>query len=547
MEEEKIKLEPFQFIRFDSETKYFGTTRGKKFNGIGYLKRRHGQIYIGEFIKGKLDGLGIYKNSDEEIIGEYKENILEGIGKITQKKNTYIGEFLENQLCGVGEIITKSGIRHRGVFNQGLLNGYGEIYNPKSNSSVTGYFEKGTITGEGREIYGDLTFFGNFEKGVKKGKGIIVQNNRCVFKGNWINGKKSGFCHYELSPYHFYDGMVEVDKRQGTGKLVDKANSMTYTGEYIDDLRHGFGRMESKDFLYVGDWYRGKKDGLGYQKNFPRDNGEKRAEDGYSYFGFWKNGHKHGIGYETTATREIKGEFWKGVHHGKAVIKPKGRNKSVYAFFQDGELLRKISKHECRDLLKSNLDINTFFKESKSRLAVMETFLCDQKKKVYYNHRFVKEKIEKDQNLLQHSLDRIYLHYIRIRSGLKDLKEKIVKVAEGQINFKLNNDFDFFPERFDEEIQLDHIYFNSEGEMRRMLENSKYEDDYTFVIKNGCVHSKFPHDVYYGEYNDFSDLWRLRHPWLLQDKEKYSMIIEKKFKIFVRFFLIFYRSFRRRN
>lgn len=542
MEEERIKLEPFQFIRFSTEAKYFGTLKDKKFNGIGMLKRKTGHIYIGEFLKNKQDGLGIYKNnSGEEIIGEFRDNFLEGIGKISQKKNTYIGEVFKNQLYGVGEVIMNNGIRYRGLFNQGLLNGYGEIHNPKNESSTVGYFENGVIKGQGKEIYGGLTYYGNFENGLKSGKGIIVQNGKCVFKGNWKNGKKSGFCHYELSDFHYFDGLVEIDQRQGSGKLTDKANGIIYTGEYIDDLKHGFGRMEAKDFLYVGDWYRGKKEGLGYQKNYPIDEMVNNPGDGYSYFGFWKDGHKHGIGYETTPTREIKGEFRNGLHHGKAIIKPKGRKKTVYAIFKDGQLIKKIRKEECKVLFKTNLDINTFFKESKSRLEVIEIFIQDQKKKIYFNHREIKEKLDRDQVKLQHCIDRIFLHYIRIRNALLDLKEKLLRIAGDQITLDKDQSLDILPERFEEEIQLDHIFFNSDGEMRLMLESCKDSDDeYTFAFRNGCLHSKFPKDVDYGKFNRYSDFWSFTHPWLLEDEEKYSMIVDKTLHFLVNFIINYF-------
>jgi hypothetical protein len=58
--------------------------------------------------------------------------------------------------------------------------------------------------------------------------------------------------------------MIQNELREGIGRLTDTYNGMRYTGEYLNDLKHGFGRLETRDFLYVGNWYKGKRNGLGF-------------------------------------------------------------------------------------------------------------------------------------------------------------------------------------------------------------------------------------------------------------------------------------------
>jgi MORN repeat len=102
--------------------------------------------------------------------------------------------------------------------------------------------------------------------------------------------------------------MVLNELREGIGKLTDSCNGMRYTGEYLDDLKHGFGRLETKNFLYVGSWFKGQRNGIGYQKNYEWKN-DKTVQTSSCYFGYWRNDCRHGIGYETTPSRELKGEF----------------------------------------------------------------------------------------------------------------------------------------------------------------------------------------------------------------------------------------------
>lgn len=91
------------------------------------------------------------------------------------------------------------------------------------------------------------------------------------------------------------------------------------------DKKSGFGRLECSEYIYVGGWEKGEKNGLGYQS----------VTLGGSYFGYWKNGMRHGIGFEQGKNYDYKGEWKNDVPHGYAILDIKDKGQKM-AKFKDG-------------------------------------------------------------------------------------------------------------------------------------------------------------------------------------------------------------------
>lgn len=92
-----------------------------------------------------------------------------------------------------------------------------------------------------------------------------------------------------------YDGMVVNGIKQGCGLLKSQYSCtyrqfnrfVEYFGEFSEDLFDGMGRLETEDFVYLGEFKQGRISGVGflYQKN-----------ELESYVGQWRSDQKNGFG-----------------------------------------------------------------------------------------------------------------------------------------------------------------------------------------------------------------------------------------------------------
>ena len=106
--------------------------------------------------------------------------------------------------------------------------------------------------------------------------------------------------------------------------------NMTYTGEYLDDMRHGSGVLTSEsqtsvsypDYVYDGQWVLDQREGHGqlvtkhdkYSGEFRADKfhgyGVYCGEDGTVYAGDWYKGNRHGTAEMTKRNGDkFTGEF----------------------------------------------------------------------------------------------------------------------------------------------------------------------------------------------------------------------------------------------
>jgi hypothetical protein len=84
-----------------------------------------------------------------------------------------------------------------------------------------------------------------------------------------------------------YTGQMLNNHKNGLGKLLLNSGD-TYSGYFQLDLYHGMGKLYTKEFVYEGEWFKGKKQGFGIYYN-----------DKVKYSGNWDNDFCHGLGTET--------------------------------------------------------------------------------------------------------------------------------------------------------------------------------------------------------------------------------------------------------
>lgn len=84
-----------------------------------------------------------------------------------------------------------------------------------------------------------------------------------------------------------YRGQTLNGKRNGKGIFTYPEQSITYEGEWKNDLFHGEGKLTDNGYTYKGQFFEGKKEGRG----------EVTCESNeYHFTGMWKDDLKNGYG-----------------------------------------------------------------------------------------------------------------------------------------------------------------------------------------------------------------------------------------------------------
>jgi hypothetical protein len=224
-------------------------------------------------------------------------------------------------------------------FYQGEVNinnkrhGYGILLR-NDGSKFEGYWRNDIFNGWGRFIDYDGTLIeSNFINGKANGKGMKKYINNVIYIGDFIDNLKEGNGKEETKE-HLYEGEFKQDKKNGNGKLIYKLLNDIYEGEIKDNCITGVGfyTWKNKD-TYKGTFLNGKMHGKGYYK-WP---------DGGEYYGDYVNNIKEGNGrFKWANGRIFEGQFKGGKPNGfgKLII----GNMEFNVQFKDGKLVTNIKE-----------------------------------------------------------------------------------------------------------------------------------------------------------------------------------------------------------
>ncbi|XP_076959360.1 uncharacterized protein LOC143635393 [Bidens hawaiensis] len=174
----------------------------------------NGDVYEGEFYKGKCSGSGVY---------HYNMN-----GK-------YEGDWVDQMYDGYGVETWAKGSRYRGQYRQGLRHGFG-VYRFYVGDMYAGEWFKGQCYGYGVHRCQDGSkYFGEFKGGVKHGVGHYHFRNGDVYAGEYFADRMHGFGVYKFANGHRYEGGWHEGKRQGFG-LYTFRNGDTQSGHWEDGV-----------------------------------------------------------------------------------------------------------------------------------------------------------------------------------------------------------------------------------------------------------------------------------------------------------------------
>ncbi|KAK2659541.1 hypothetical protein Ddye_006074 [Dipteronia dyeriana] len=156
----------------------------------------NGDMYEGEFHKGKCNGSGVYNFF---INGRYE------------------GEWVDGKYDGYGIESWARGSRYKGQYRQGLRHGYG-VYRFYTGDSYAGQWCNGQSHGTGLQTCADASsYVGNFKCGMKHGLGVYNFRNGDRYAGEYFGDKIHGFGVYHFANGHCYEGSWHEGRKQGYG------------------------------------------------------------------------------------------------------------------------------------------------------------------------------------------------------------------------------------------------------------------------------------------------------------------------------------------
>ena len=74
----------------------------------------------------------------------------------------------------------------------------------------------------------------NFVNDVIEGEGFLYDNGQVIFKGQWKEGQRCGYCEEFKAGHRIYAGNYDKDVRNGYGIEYDENNHILFEGEWVD-------------------------------------------------------------------------------------------------------------------------------------------------------------------------------------------------------------------------------------------------------------------------------------------------------------------------
>jgi hypothetical protein len=148
-------------------------------------------------------------------------------------------------------------------------------------SVYKGNFVDGKISGYGtRKFISGNEYRGEMINGIRNGRGKFTYANGDVYEGHYESGKRHGRGIYYFASGSVFEGTYKNGLKDGDG-VYRRSNGSVYEGPYKDDLRHGFGRYTFSS----GNYYEGE-----FENDVPNGQGKYAKTDGKIRTGLWNDG-----------------------------------------------------------------------------------------------------------------------------------------------------------------------------------------------------------------------------------------------------------------
>jgi hypothetical protein len=299
------------------------------------------EVLIQSFYRGS-----IYRKNYKKLNGIKSELIAQHNEKIKSIEKSFITKLILKS----EKLFKDSNFENnwRQYYNTNEIN----LYEPKSNNDilvnthclVSKYknedcLYKGTLTLDSIQKNKNVQSKMLYNINSLTGRGVLYLRNGKKYEGNFINGELNGWCRYinskgvcyeglfikgvlngkgeiikidENLRKHIYKGDIKNFKKEGKGK--EKTNDFSYEGEFVNDMKHGNGKIFYNN---NGDYYEGQfSNGLITGKGF------YKWKNQHTYFGDFVCGKMHGKGlYKWTDGNQYEGEYINNIKEGQGEFK----------------------------------------------------------------------------------------------------------------------------------------------------------------------------------------------------------------------------------
>jgi len=274
--------------------------------GLVLGRNRFRRLDSGNFWRGPVDDHGhlhgqgtvrLAASDDSTISGNFVHGLLQGPGRHMAADGycrIYEGQYVNGRREGQGQ----DGEGYTGDWHNGLRHGIGKLETTKF--TYKGGFVAGEMTDENANISYSRRNVSHSEPDWYEGP---VLNGKCHGKGYLKYG----------GTISYYDGDFVDDLKHGKGRMVlDTITDVyRYVGDYRYDKPHGSGVEHKGNYVYKGDFVEGKRHGNGKML--------LRFPDLYNYYTLrLKRTHDHAQLVHFAIS--IEGEWWEGEPQNKVIV-----------------------------------------------------------------------------------------------------------------------------------------------------------------------------------------------------------------------------------
>ncbi|KMZ68380.1 hypothetical protein ZOSMA_23G00320 [Zostera marina] len=205
-------------------------TKNCPLTGLWVQVYSNGDVYEGEFHRGKISGSGVY---------------------YYYMSGRYEGDWIDEKYDGYGVETWARGSRYRGQYRKGLRHGFG-IYRFYTGDVYAGEWSNGQSHGSGVHTCEDGSrYLGEFKWGLKHGLGHYHFRNGDTYAGEYFADKMHGFGTYGFANGHRYEGAWHEGRRQGLG-MYSFRNGETQAGHWQNGVLDTSSTHNTFSGSYIG-------------------------------------------------------------------------------------------------------------------------------------------------------------------------------------------------------------------------------------------------------------------------------------------------------
>lgn len=148
----------------------------------------------------------------------------------------YEGNYVDGKRQGQGKYTFASGECYDGMWSQGKRHGYGVNYYANGNVYEGSYVNGLRQDSEGKLTYSNgVVYEGEFNKDKMTGQATKYYSNG-IYRGSFVDGKRSGYGQYIWESGNGYDGYWANDKMNGQGSFYNASTGVTDFGTWQDGV-----------------------------------------------------------------------------------------------------------------------------------------------------------------------------------------------------------------------------------------------------------------------------------------------------------------------